>query len=141
MVKMKNDYLTFKIINSYNKRINDGNGNIITISVNIPQMSDNDLIKEVKSMCTIMNKARNIMDGKISKLNKALSATIGGRKALTVNDAERSFEKAFSILVKLNNEILLRGLSEKVIKFVQESLERKGRVDITLSEDDQILLT
>lgn len=138
---MKNDYLTFKIINSYNKRINDGNGNIITISVNIPQMSDNDLIKEVKSMCTIMNKARNIMDGKISKLNKALSATIGGRKALTVNDAERSFEKAFSILVKLNNEILLRGLSEKVIKFVQESLERKGRVDITLSEDDQILLT
>lgn len=124
---------------SFNKRISkDGQSTIV--SVTIPEMNDEQIIQEIKATCILMVKARNMLNTKADKVNKLLAATTGRRKQVTPEDAERAYEKGFGILVKLVFEANVRGLSDKVRKDVCDAVERTSKVDITLDDDDLLML-
>ena len=136
---MKNDFESIQRFITYSKKVKS-EGTTINMLVNIPEMSDDDLKKENKNISKIMVKSVNVMDGKDKVVNKALAATTGAGKAVTYDDAKRSFEKGFGILVKLNIEAVVRGFGVEVEGDVQNALQRTSRVEQTLGEEDQLLL-
>jgi hypothetical protein len=124
---------------TFNKKMKGESGQFVTISINIPEMADEQLIAEVKHVCGSMQKCIEIMSGVQQSVNPALAATTGSFQQLTSHDASRMFEKGFGILVKLNNEIVVRGLSDKVESIVRKTLGREAAVAPNLG-DEQLMI-
>lgn len=139
---MENQNLKFEQIShfiSYNKSMRGADGNSITINVNIPEMSDKQLIGEVESVCNAMQKCMNVIEGKVKQTSAILAATVGAGNNVSPHEASRQFEKGFGILCKLNNEVVIRGIAEEVCYIVQKTLGRKTGVE-SVGDEDQLML-
>lgn len=120
---------------TFNKKVRGKDGQSVTISINIPEMMDDQLISEVKYICRTMQSCLGIMDGRTKKINSALAAASGHNSQISTEEAARQFEKGFGILVKLNNEIIIRGLSKDVEDIVQKTLGRDSSIDPGTDKD------
>lgn len=125
---------------TFNKKMKGNDGSYVTISINIPEMSDEQLISEVKHVCGTMQKCIEITEGVKQSTNPALAATTGSFQHITPHDASRMFEKGFGILVKLNNEIVIRGLSSDVEDIVRKTLGREAAVKPNI-DDEQLMIS
>ncbi len=140
---MENDFKfdAVKQFITFNKRVKDSNGGSMTISVNIPELSNEDLVTEVKHTCKVMTAALKILNNNTNRVNVALAATVGTQKSVSKNDAARQFDKGYALLVKLNNEIVIRDLSKEVSKIVQETLGRTAGVESSFDDNELLMLT